>query len=162
MDKFSTQEGSPNCKNISKCGKKWKLKYGIVASTFKLTDQNTPGMRFILYPPFSLFIPIKRYCNLNVACILISQILWGVKPIRKIFMHLKNFAFSLWDFPKAGLAFWWRGINSSPQKLPLNSTREWFVAHLGSFHYHLIAVFHGNHSPDYLLKSDFIGSPGFL
>ena len=34
MDKFSTQEGSLNCKNISKCGKKWKLKYGIVASTF--------------------------------------------------------------------------------------------------------------------------------
>ena len=35
VDKFSTQEGSLNCKNISKCGKKWKLKYGIVASTFK-------------------------------------------------------------------------------------------------------------------------------
>ena len=34
MDKFSTQEGSLNCKNISKCGKKGKLKYGIVASTF--------------------------------------------------------------------------------------------------------------------------------
>ena len=30
---ISTQEGSLNCKNISKCGKRWKLKYRIVAST---------------------------------------------------------------------------------------------------------------------------------
>ena len=47
-----------------------------------------------------------------------------------------------------GLAFWWRAINSSPQKLTLNPTGEWFVAHLRSFHYHLIAVFHGNRLPD--------------
>ena len=41
LDKFSTWEGSLNCQNISKCWKKWKLKYGIVASTFNLLYQ--PG-----------------------------------------------------------------------------------------------------------------------
>ena len=35
MDKFSTQEGFLNCKNMSKWGKKWNLKYEIIASTFK-------------------------------------------------------------------------------------------------------------------------------
>ena len=40
VDKFSILEGSLNCKIISKCGKKWKLKYRIVASTFNIFEQN--------------------------------------------------------------------------------------------------------------------------
>ena len=48
--KFSTQKGSQNCKNISKGGKKWKLKYGIVASTFNIkVFQVFQGMIFFYH-----------------------------------------------------------------------------------------------------------------
>ena len=62
MDKFSTctQEGSPNCKNISKCGKKWKLKYGIVASTFNAMGQR-PFWRSCTYGGELLYLWI--WCN---------------------------------------------------------------------------------------------------
>ena len=48
MDKFSTQEGSLKCKNIMKCGKKGKLKYGIMASTFKLRTRFSVSVKGIL------------------------------------------------------------------------------------------------------------------
>ena len=81
------------------------------------------------------------------------------------FVTLGRFILSLKMYTFTGLAFWWRAINSSPQKLTLNPTGEWFVAHLVSFHYHLIALFHGNHSPAALHKpfrKVILGSPRFF
>ena len=86
---------------------------------------------------------LKKKCWIDHLCI-------HCKTVSIFFFWKCNFEKSSFkvSYSYTGLAFWWWAINSSPQKLTLNSTGEWFIAHLGSFHYHLIAVFHGNHSPD--------------
>ena len=66
MDKFSTQEGSLNCKNINKCGKKWKLKYGIVASTFKLISWAIWFHKFRQRPKFAK-LNCRKIVNLTLT-----------------------------------------------------------------------------------------------
>ena len=59
------------------------------------------------------------------------------------------------------------GISGLAGQAHLEPNWRVIVAYLGSFHYHLIAVFHGNHSPDCsALHKPFrravLGSPGFF